>query len=64
MLIKITTGKLVSDHSLAPAHTQSARDGASARSARAFHEEEAAFQSLQRTTIENDDRGEEARFLV
>ena len=58
MLIKVTTGKPVSEYALERArpHSHTARNGASAGSTRTFHEAEAAFRILQRTTTENDDR--------
>ena len=64
-MIRDTTGRPVSDNALTPTRTHiEMRDGDSAGSTQAFHEAEAAFQSLLRTTKENDDRGEEAPFLV
>ena len=57
-----TTGKPVSAHMLTPTHrdnTQTTRDGAFSGSTRAFHEAETASQSMRRTTIENEGRGEE-----
>ena len=64
MLIKITTGKPVSDHALAlHRHTVNTR-WSLCRKHSGFPRSRGSLPSLQRTPIENDDKGGEALFPV